>query len=420
MNPVQDVPRAPAWLFDPQLNDAKRHFHGCHRALAPSETVARVRPLMSRMGMTRIANVTGLDRIGLPVVMVCRPNARSLAVSQGKGSDLAAATASGLMEAAELYHAEHIELPLKLGSLAELAHSHAFVDTDRLPRISDRFRSDLVTLWVEGCDLISGASCWVPYESVRANFTLPPPPGSGCFDCSSNGLASGNTMIEAACHAICEVVERDATTLWKAATPQDRAATGLDLDSVGDPACREVLDRLERADFDVTAWETTSDTAIPAFFCLISDRRDPLQHHGIGAGAHPVRAIALLRALTEAVQVRTTYISGARDDLSPEEYAAPRRAERARIAARWRGEHRPVRDFAAIAEFSSSSFSADLDWLLGRLRAAGVEQVVAVDLRKPGLGLCVICLVIPGLEGPDDHPAYMPGERARKLRAGRP
>jgi ribosomal protein S12 methylthiotransferase accessory factor YcaO len=39
-------------------------------------------------------------------------------VSQGKGIDLDAATASGLMEAVELYHAEHIERPLKLGSMA--------------------------------------------------------------------------------------------------------------------------------------------------------------------------------------------------------------------------------------------------------------------------------------------------------------
>lgn len=61
------------------------------------------------MGITRVADVTGLDRIGIPVVMVCRPNARSLAVSQGKGIDIEAATVSGLMESVELYHAEHIE-----------------------------------------------------------------------------------------------------------------------------------------------------------------------------------------------------------------------------------------------------------------------------------------------------------------------
>jgi YcaO-like protein with predicted kinase domain len=402
-------------LRDGRAHGIKHHFVGGHRTVHPSETVRRVTLLMPRMGITRVANVTGLDRIGVPVVMVCRPNARSLAVAQGKGLDLSAATASGLMEAAELYHAEHIELPLKFGTHAALSHAHSFVDVDRLPRVShSRFHSNLVMLWVEGLDLVSGETRWLPYESVRADFTLPAPPGSGCFDCSSNGLASGNTMAEAVCHAICEIIERDATTLWNRLPPKDRARTGLDLASVADEACRQVLDRLEKADFDVAAWETTSDIAVPAFFALITDRRNPQNHSGIGAGAHPSPAIALLRALTEAVQVRTTYISGTRDDLHPEEYAEAERTRRQRIAARLYAEHMPGRAFGAIPDRSSDHFTGDLDWLLSRLKAVGIEEVVAVDLSKNGLALSVARVVIPGLEGPDDHDAYVPGERARR------
>ena len=318
----------------------KNYAHGTHRSIYPSETIARIRPLMAQMGITRIANVTGLDRIGIPVVMVCRPNARSLAVSQGKGIDLDAATASGLMEAAELYHAEHIELPLKLGSLAELAHSHAFVDVNRLPRVvGSRFKPDLVMLWIEGRDLISGESRWLPYESVRTDFTVPPPPGSGCFDCSSNGLASGNTCTEALCHAICEVIERDATTLWNSISSERRATTGVDLDSIPDNRCRQVLARLRDADFEVAVWEITSDIDVPAFFCLIADQRDPTGHHGVGASAHLAPEIALLRALIEAAQVRTTYISGARDDIFPAEYEQSRLLARQGIAARLMAEH---------------------------------------------------------------------------------
>ncbi|MTH76860.1 YcaO-like family protein [Paracoccus aestuariivivens] len=399
-----------------RLEDSlKGHVHGTHRRVSPAETVARVTAIMDRMGITRVANVTGLDRIGIPVVMVCRPNARSLAVSQGKGGDLAAATASGLMEAAELYHAEHIELPLKLGCIAELSHSHQFIDVTRLPRISDRFHHDLVMLWVEGHDLVSGEARWLPFESVRTNFTLPPPPGSGCFDCSSNGLASGNSMIEATCHAICEVVERDSTTIWNVLDGGTQGMTGLNLASVDDAACLEVLGQLARADFDVNVWETTTDIGVPSFFCLISDRLDPLQHHGIGAGCHPTKGIALLRALTEAVQVRTTYISGARDDLTPEEYSVAERKSKARVAARWRAEHRPVRNFSGISQHVAPSFAEDLDWLLERLRGVGVTEVVGVDLSKPALGLSVVKVVIPGLEGPHDHRGYLPGPRAARM-----
>ena len=60
------------------------------------DVVARAVALRSAFGITRIANLTGLDRTGVPVVMVCRPNARSSAVFNGKGLDAAAAKASGV------------------------------------------------------------------------------------------------------------------------------------------------------------------------------------------------------------------------------------------------------------------------------------------------------------------------------------
>jgi len=401
--------------------DEKKYFLGCHRTLPPAATVERMRALMPHMGITRIANVTGLDRIGVPVVMVCRPNARSLAVSQGKGLDLAAAIASGLMESVELYHAEHVELPLKLMSLRELATSHAVVDVGRLPRVAGgRFDPDLVMLWIEGFNLVSGQPRWLPFECVRTDFTLPPPPGSGCFDCSSNGLASGNTLGEAVCHAICEVIERDATAIWNQSPANRRRQTGLVLESVDDTACRQVLERLESAEFDVAVWDTTGDIGAASFFCLIIDRRSRDGHCGIGAGTHPAREIALLRALTEAVQVRTTYISGTRDDLLPEDYGEAERARKRQLADGLLRDHRPLRSLADVPDLSSRSLSVDLSRLLERLKGAGVTEVLAVDLTQARFEVPVVRVVIPGLEGPDDHDAYVPGERVRRLGGRRP
>ncbi|MDX8529991.1 YcaO-like family protein [Mesorhizobium sp. VK25A] len=386
------------------------------RADGAHSAIARIRPHWARMGITRVANVTGLDRIGIPVVMVCRPNARSLAVSQGKGIDLESATASGLMEAAELYHAEHIDRPLKLGSMAELSQSHRFAEIERLPRISaTAFTKDLVTLWIEGREMISGETRWLPYESVRANFTVPPPPGSGFFDCSSNGLASGNTADEAIHHGVCEIVERDATALWNRMPSASRRRTGVDLGSASDGPCREVLKKLEGADFDVAAWETTSDVGVPAFFCLIADRRDRNSHYGIGAAAHPVPETALLKALIEAAQVRTTYVSAARDDLSAEEYSEDYRDKRRRQAERLLAERSSTRCLASAEGRAAQGIAGNVAWLVERLQAAGVSEIIAVDLSKEDIGLPVVRVVIPGLEGPDDHDAYMPGERARRM-----
>src|SRR5262249_33662805 len=194
----------------------KAYRLGTHRTVAPAYTLERVRPLMAEMGITRIANITGLDRIGVPVVMVCRPNSRSIAVSQGKGLDLPAAKASGLMEAVETYHAETITSSLKLGSYHQLGRTHPLVDVTLVPRPKGSpYHDDEPRLWIEGRDLISRSPLWVPYELVHTDYTLPRGPAHGSFAANTNGLASGNHILEAVSHGIHEVIERDATALWK-------------------------------------------------------------------------------------------------------------------------------------------------------------------------------------------------------------
>ncbi|WP_042692000.1 YcaO-like family protein, partial [Azospirillum sp. B506] len=238
----------------------KAHTVGTHRVMAPEQTLARAAPFLPIMGITRVANVTGLDAVGIPVVMVTRPNSRSISVSQGKGVTLAAAKASGVMESIESYHAERITLPLKFASFEELRWTHPVVDVDRLPRLSTgSFNPHSPILWIEGQDLLNGGPKWVPFEMVHLNFTVPMAPGQGAFLAGSNGLASGNHKVEAISHAITELVERDATTLWRLQGPAAQAATRIDLDSIDDPVCRSLIDRFEAAGVAVGVWETTSD-----------------------------------------------------------------------------------------------------------------------------------------------------------------
>lgn len=393
----------------------KTFRRGTHRTVPPEQTVARLRSLMPRFGITRIANLTGLDRIGVPVVMVCRPNARSSAVFHGKGVNLAAAKASGLMEAAETWHAEQLALPLRLASAAELAGQGRIVDVDALPLApSSRLHPHLPMLWVEGTDLASGESVWVPHEMVHADCTQTDLPGSGCFAASTNGLASGNHPLEATVHAICEVVERDATSLWHRRPPEDRTARRIDLASVTDEDCRHVLALLEKADIEVGVWETTTDVGIPAFQCIAIDRTDELAHVGEGAGCHAMPEIALFRALSEAVQVRTTYIAGAREDIVPDDYHTATLERRVRRARRLLARPGPMRPFRP-AERMFDTFEAELAWLVERLSAAGIRQVAAVNLTRADIGLCVVRVVIPGLEGSDHDELYVPGCRARAL-----
>lgn len=272
-----------------------------HRIVSPAVTLERLRPLLPMFGITRVANITGLDDIGIPVAAAYRPNSRNISVSQGKGLDLVSAKVSAIMEAVEGFHAEQILKPLKLATYEEISKSERVVKPDDLPSVPNtRFHVHLPILWIAARSLIDGETIWVPFENVHTNYTLPLPTGSGCFQASSNGLGAGNHLLEAISHGICEVVERDATALWRASGGAGNQAKRLSLSSVDDAACREVLERYERADLQVAAWETTTDVAISSFACMISSR----SHSAIadGMGCHPDRSTALLRALTEAAQ----------------------------------------------------------------------------------------------------------------------
>ncbi|QAX28131.1 YcaO-like family protein [Leisingera sp. NJS204] len=380
-----------------------------HRLCDPAQTLAAVRPHLAGMGITRIANLTGLDRIGLPTVMVTRPNSRSVAVALGKGLTLEAAQASGVMEAIETWHAERIALPLRAASYHDLRQGTLVADVDRLPRVTGgRFDPHQPMLWIEGTDLITEKAHWLPYEMVDTDYTARPCGGQGAFPRTTNGLASGNSLAEATCHAICELIERDAITLWHHAPPGPR----INPETIDDPRCRAALERFAAAGVDAGIWSIATDTGVAAFHCMICEAGSRPGHIGIGSGCHPDRAIALLRALTEAAQTRLTYISGARDDLDPDEFTPKASAERAQYVRALLARTEPVDRLQDCPSYSAPSFESDLAWLLNRLGDAGIEQVLTVDLSRPGLGISVVRAVIPGLEAPHDDPDFIAGPRA--------
>lgn len=400
----------------------KIYSHGTDRVVDPETTLERVRPIMRDLQITRVANITGLDRIGVPVVAVCRPNSRSVVVAQGKGLTLAAAKASGVMESIEGFHAERIESPVIMARHAEIQRSRETIALTGLPRTS-LADADVhgKRLWIGGrrCqtvrDLGWGQEVWVPYDVVHTDYSLPFPPGAGTFLMSSNGLASGNHLLEAVSHGICELVERDACALWAVAPNAAKRDRLLDLATVADPTCRAVLERFAEAAINVRVWETTCNVGIASFRCAIGDRPEAVaspMHVVAGAGCHPRREVALLRALTEAAQGRLTVISGGRDDLHAKLYDAEQAEREVNEMARACTQEPGRRKFDDVATREHATIAEDVDWELAQLKAVGLKEVVVVDLSKPRYDcVSVVRVVIPGLEGIHDAPGFAAGER---------
>lgn len=368
------------------------------RAVAPEIFWERLRPLLARVGITRVAMVTGLDRVGLPVAMAVRPNARGLAVNHGKGATDIAAKISAAMESLEHWHAEHPCLPARLASWRAIGASAPALHPGALPGTPLRLDRDRPILWVEGRDLANDAPILVPLEAVSTDYALPSLEGFGAFLQTSSGLASGTDLLEATVQALLERIERDAEALWQLRPATARRATRLDAATVDQLARRDLVARIAAAGLRCAVWNLTSDLGVPTFRCLLvepaPERAAPIAA-AVGTGCHLERGPALWRALAEAVQMRLLQITAAREDLESGDYLLPDPRRTARLEALM--AEPAMSSFAALPAMPHAGFATDLAFLLERLAAAGLRPI-AVDLTNPELTIPVVRVVVPGLE----------------------
>ncbi len=412
-----DAPREPM-STTPADGSNKSYLRGTHRTRHPRDTVLSLRPLLARVGITRIANVTGLDVVGVPVVVAVRPNARSLSTSQGKGLDLDAAQASAILEATEQYHAERPELSLVRGSFHEVCELRRVCRVDRLPRYVRPFVAHEPTLWVEARDVLTSAARLVPFDLVHLDLRYPPRHSTGWFPLGSNGLASGNSRTEALAHALWELIERDATALFFAMNAEEQRLRRLDLNSVRDEIPRGLLARIADAGLELAVWDITSDLGLPAFCAIIVEStRECFRVVGQarGYGCHNDRSVAFCRAVTEAAQSRLTRIVGSRDDMDLEGFRSLRTHESItsglQLVSRATGT---PREFSDVPSWTFETFEEDLDLILRRLECCGMDEVLVVDLSRSGFPVSVVRAIVPGLEGAPEAVGYQPGERVRK------
>jgi YcaO-like protein with predicted kinase domain len=386
------------------------------RLRSAGETLALLRPHWRTFGITRVANVTGLDVVGIPTAVAVRPNARSLSVSQGKGLTLEQAKVSAVMEAVELFHAEQAELHIVWQSIGRVREKSPLA-VDRLPRMVADLEDGWECGWVFGRDLFSDLGLPVPFELVHMDLTLPPPPGSGVFQLGSNGLGSGNDLHEAVVQAIYELIERDARTLFFLRPNKQRQMSRVRLDSVSNTDCQSLIEQFLAAGLLVAIWDVSSDVRVPVFLvAVLEGSEDSFYSVGLsyGSGCHFHPGVALMRALTEAAQTRLTRISGVRDDMLPEQFDAlrvPSTVQRDRL--------RIVNERSSLNMSASNPTplgrSGELSFLLEALRERGLEQAIVVDLSRPNLPVNVARCIVPGLEGIIESPAYVPGERALEV-----
>ena len=291
---------------------------GTIRARTAEATLTMIEPYIKKAGITRLANITGLDSIGLPVFTCIRPNARSLSTSQGKGISDELAMCSAYMEAIEVYYAEAL-MPEYKAKLEQLKNQNIIEpNTLSAGKFQLQNAQDHSWRWVTGTEIVSQQNYLIPYEAISLDL-VEESISHAIFEVSTTGLAGGNTEDEAVLHALYEVIERNCSAQFDLQTNKiDRL---LDLSSIDYPHAQALLEKLRTCSVDVAVFDITNEFGIASFHCIIADN-NPFRKLGwfSGTGTHHHRGVALCRAISEAVQSRLTHIAGSRDDMFPHHY----------------------------------------------------------------------------------------------------
>jgi ribosomal protein S12 methylthiotransferase accessory factor len=281
--------------------------------------------------------------------------------------------------------------------------------------------------WLPGHDLVSDEEIMVPASIALFRYTPPPPAINPFSYFHTNGLASGNVMEEAICHALCEVIERDAMSLADlraSAIPfhilrtivhslnaaafsvspilADRFVddpsifSDVDIQEINFEPVKSLVEKFRHAGISLMVKNITSDIGIPTFNASsIEWISHDYGYLAEGHGTHPDARIALLRAITEVSQTRAANIQGARDDLRKIKYNDENTDDRR--AWQFMRSTKKIK-FSEVPTFFNEDILDDINLILYRLKNVGMNQVIIVDLTNQDIGIPVVRAIVPGLE----------------------
>jgi ribosomal protein S12 methylthiotransferase accessory factor len=412
-----------------KLRDQVPKAHGglVQREVPTEVTYDRMLPHLRRVGITRIADITGLDRIGIPVYnTICPRSFDVLSVYNGKGATPLDAKTSAIMEAVERFGATLPQRPAAIASYPELAQSgRAVLDPrDFNLELWRGYRLEMPISWIEGFDIMNERSVLVPLWLAGYYMYYHETP---CYPISTtNGIASGNSLEEAICHALSELIERDDWTIadlisnrlarviasGKLGTAGSAAAghwlqeshPNIDLDSLP-PRAQLFAQKFVDAGLTIECKNLTSATGIPTILATVAENvASTFSQSHQGLGAHPNAEVAVTRAISEVAQSRVVDINALREDIAPTTddvpkhfYHVKRSSALNREAWAFKHSERTV-SLSEIPTHPSDDVMIDLRLMLDRLRGRGLEQAIVVDLSPPGVPASVVRVIVPGIE----------------------
>jgi YcaO-like protein with predicted kinase domain len=361
------------------------HWAGTHRIISLSETWLALQPLLHPAGITRVADLTNLDELGIPTAQAVRPASRTYSVSHGQAPTYRGAQVCAVMKSLENWHVENLTVDLFFTSADELASILTY-DPARLRRPADSLYHPGAKLdWVHATTLLTGQRTWSPWEAVVVNAEVSDNWATPMFTGDTNGLASGNSYDEAALHGLYEVMERHSV----ATAEPGLTMFEVSLADVAGSDCGHLIDKIYRTG---SALRIARIDTWNGLYCFATDVTSPTEQVPFsGFGFHHDPNVALTQAIAEAAQTRLTAIAGDGEDLSRAPSYVP-----ARKSMRHLPTATPTRWHARGTD--------SLPQLLASAAAAvtartGTEPLAAV-CDFPGGCVPVVRVLAPGLVSP--------------------
>jgi ribosomal protein S12 methylthiotransferase accessory factor len=259
--------------------------------------------------------------------------------------------------------------------------------------------SDSLIMAVEVQDVLQNQKVLAPAELVFIPY--PENPGQRLFGESSSGLASGNDLVEASVHAICELMERDVQAFNFL---NDRSCL-VNLDDFS-AETEALINKVKNANLNLSVRYTENCFGLAYFQAFIMEESPhaPISV-ATGSGLHPIKEIALIRAICEAAQSRLSHIHGGRDDIIErvKYFEKKGRLVELQAVSRLRAEatsRTEMIDYSSIncQEVAITTIESAWELLIERLRHIGLGTVLRVLLSKPTDDITVVRIIIPGLE----------------------
>ena len=379
------------------MKDELTYFTGTHRVIAPEKTIENNEDKLKVAGVTRIADITDLDRIGIPIYTAIRPTAEEGAVSiyGGKGITKEHSKASAMMEAFERYSAERQDSDdAIIAKIDEIDGNYIDPKSLNLPKeVEKKDITDLKLEWSLAKDIVSNEDHYIPTNAIFHPYKYP----VSLFKSNTNGLASGNVLEEAILHGIFEVIERDAWSIFEL-THKNYAQ--IDIDSIESDVINESIDKFESNGIKIKLMDFTADIKIPTIAASADDT--VTKDAGLltlGMGTHLDPEVAILRALTEVAQSRATQINGAREDTVRADFAREAGYERMKRINKYyfRQEDEKI-PLSSIENKSTTSITEDLKIVKEELMANDLDKILYYDLTRPELDVSVVRVIIPEME----------------------